>query len=146
MFLIFSKLVTVGSMQHSQKVLHECYWNCQFQVTYYVNLLTICCNFLSLKFSGYLTGQHMNKYSNVIIIFSIIMNLNRLDGKPHLTAMIWIYFAKFINILTCVFDDHAPIKKLLKKEKPLTFHWQTVNWFLLATFNAHQGYLLYEIL
>ena len=29
-------------------------------------------------------------------------------------------FEKILNILSCVFDDHAPIKKLLKKEKSLT--------------------------
>ena len=28
-------------------------------------------------------------------------------------------FEKFLHILTCVFDDHAPIKKLSKKEKSL---------------------------
>ena len=28
-------------------------------------------------------------------------------------------FEKFLHILTCIFDDHAPIKKLLKKEKSL---------------------------
>ena len=28
-------------------------------------------------------------------------------------------FEKFLHILTCVFDDHAPIKKLPKKEKSL---------------------------
>ena len=30
-----------------------------------------------------------------------------------------LYFEKFLNILTSVFGDHAPIKKLLKKEKSL---------------------------
>ena len=29
-------------------------------------------------------------------------------------------FEKFLNILNSVFDDHAPIKKLSKKEKSLT--------------------------
>ena len=34
--------------------------------------------------------------------------------------MIRIYvFEKYLHILTCVFDDHAPIKKLSKKEKSL---------------------------
>ena len=28
-------------------------------------------------------------------------------------------FEKFLHILTCVFDDHAPIKKLLKRRNPL---------------------------
>ena len=28
-------------------------------------------------------------------------------------------FQKFLHILICVFDDHAPIKKLLKKKKSL---------------------------
>ena len=28
-------------------------------------------------------------------------------------------FGKFLHILTCVFDDYAPIKKLSKKEKSL---------------------------
>ena len=28
-------------------------------------------------------------------------------------------FEKFLHILTCVFDDHAPIKKSSKKEKPI---------------------------
>ena len=28
-------------------------------------------------------------------------------------------FEKFLHILTCVFDDHAPIKKLSKKGKSL---------------------------
>ena len=74
-----------------RKCFHECYWNCQFQVTYYVSLLTICCNFLSLKFSGYLTGQHMNKYSNVIINFSIIMNLKRLVKN-----LIWQPWYEFV--------------------------------------------------
>ena len=46
-----------------------------FQVTCYVSLLTIYCNSLSLRIPGYLTGQNMNKYSNVIIHFSITINL-----------------------------------------------------------------------
>ena len=28
---------------------------------------------------------------------------------------------KFLNILTCILDDHAPIKKLSKKEKSLIY-------------------------
>ena len=41
----------------------------------FLSLLTIYCNSLSLKISEYLTGQNMNKYSNVIMDFSITMNL-----------------------------------------------------------------------
>ena len=41
----------------------------------FLSLLKIYCNSLSLKISEYLTGQNVNKYSNVIMDFSITMNL-----------------------------------------------------------------------
>ena len=137
MFLIFSKLVTVGSMQHSQKVFSWMLLKLSVSGNLLCQLVDHLLQFLVLKvFRVSYRPTHEQIFKRNYKFFN--NNESKETGKkPHLTAMIWICFAKFINILTCVFDDHAPIKKLLKTEKPLTFHWQTVNWFLLATFNAH---------
>ena len=44
--------------------------------------------------------------------------INQIDWKILFDSLdINLCFEKFLNILTCVFDGHAPIKKLSKKEK-----------------------------
>ena len=46
-----------------------------FQATYYISLIAIYCNSLSLRISGHLTGQNMTKYSNLITLFVKTINL-----------------------------------------------------------------------
>ena len=44
--------------------------------------------------------------------------INQIDWKTLFDSHdMNICFGKFLHILTCIFDDHAPIKKLSKKEK-----------------------------
>ena len=46
--------------------------------------------------------------------------INQIDWKTLFDSHdMNLCFGKFLHILTCVFDDYAPIKKLSKKEKSL---------------------------
>ena len=69
---------------------YTCCWFTRNTYRQYIH--EFCCNSLSLRISGYLTDQNLNKYSNVIIHFLIKMNLKvkliKWIGKPYLTVMI----------------------------------------------------------
>ena len=53
-------------------------------------------------------------------------------------------FEEFFHIFTCVFDDHAPSKKLSKKEKSLIEKPWIDNY--LRQLMSVKGCLLYKIL
>ena len=119
-----------------------------FQIIYYVSLLTIRGNSLPLMISGYLTSQNMNKYSSVIIRFSITINLKtkfiKQTGKLYLTVMTWIYVLRNFYISLLAFFWPCSKKEIIEKGE--ISHWQTMDWLLLTTFKARQRYFLYKIL
>ena len=69
---------------------YTCCWFTRNTYRQYIH--EFCCNSLSLRISGYLTDQNLNKYSNVIIHFLIKMNLKvkliKWIGNSYLTVMI----------------------------------------------------------
>ena len=70
--------------------------------------------FLVHRISGYLTGQNIKKYSNVI---NHKTEINQIDWTTLFDSHdMNLRFEKFLHILTCVFDGPAPIKKLLNKK------------------------------
>ena len=87
-------------------------------------MLTIYCNSLSLKdFRVSYRAKHEQIFKRNYRFFDnneFKSEINQIDWKTLSDSHdMNLCFEKFLHVLTCVFDDHAPIKKLSKKEKSL---------------------------
>lgn len=83
------------------------------------------------------------KYNHTFLItMNLKLKLNKLTRIFHLRVIKWFYILIMFEYSYFLFWWSYTNQTIIKEAE--VFFWQTINWWLLTTFNACQGYFLYE--